>query len=208
MRKMARLFYIYFKELGYIKYITFVIIMILGLFCRLGEAETTIILKSFEMFLLPFSAWWIIQGFYNYVDESAKEIYLSYPLSRFFSGIFKLVCYYIIFFSLIITVFLYINREEVSIIYIIALLSESLLWIGIGFFLVVFTKNIVLSLGIVWGYVAIQVLDIDKYFKNICIYFYDINYFSALISKIIVIDILALFLMLLAQGRFHKMNLE
>lgn len=47
-------------------------------------------LPTFEFLIVPFSSWWILYLFYDYYEENALEVLLSYPITEYEHGFFRI----------------------------------------------------------------------------------------------------------------------
>lgn len=189
-------------------FITLIIYCIMGIICNFGDSKDIQVLKTYEMFLLPFIACWIIYSFWDYVDKNICEIFLSYPKSRLaisFSKISYMLMLYIIMYSILF--FISFSSLEMKLVYYFGTISEIIFWSSAGYYLVVCTRNIIFSIAIVWIYTATQVLDVEKYFTFIAIYLYSYDTISEIISKCVILLIISAILLLVAQKKFNKMRL-
>lgn len=204
-----RWIYYNFRELGMIQYIPVLILLGMTMLCKKSPAETNIILKSFELFLPPLISLWIIPLFYSYVNEDTREVYLSYSCSRKKQGVFRILLFEGIYAIILILAFCFsISSWEDYLYYIPILIVQSFLYACIGFELIVMTKNIVTSIGIILAYVGIQILDTNHTFSLVGVCFYDMlqEGFFSISLKLIVELAIGIFFLLSAQRNFEKMN--
>lgn len=201
-----RWFYYNFQEIGIIRYIPLMVLLIMSLLCRNSPAETMVILKSAELFLPPFVIFWVIPLFFNYVNADTREVYLSYPCSRKKQGILRIILFMLLFDIFLTTAFFVaIHSWKEYSLYLLILCVQSLFYASLGFLLIVITKNIVISIGIILGYVGIQVLDTSHIFKTISLKFSDIynGQMGDVILKLIVVFSISIFFLVSAQRRFE-----
>ena len=188
--------------------ITLIIYSIIGIMCNFGDSKDIQVLKTYEMFLLPFVACWIIYSFWDYVDKNICEIFLSYPKSRLaisFSKITYMLVLYIIVYSILFLISF--SELEMKSIYYFGTIAEIIFWSSVGYYLVICTRNIILSISVIWIYTATQVLDVEKYFSLIAIYFYPYDTISEIIIKGSILLIISVILILVAQKKFDNMKL-
>lgn len=206
MRRGGRNLSFCLRELGYLKYIMYAVVIVISLFCGLNEILPLSVFETFEMFIFPLSGWWMIQEFYSYIDEDEREVFLSYPISRRYVGRLKYICTLLCFSIPVIVIMAFLVGEQSRPIFYLEMISESVFWISCGFFLIVFIRNIVISVGIVWIYASIQILDVSGSFRpiSICYYFVDA---SAAPMKMAVLFAIAVVLYLVSQKKFKRMML-
>lgn len=188
--------------------ITLIIYSIIGIMCNFGDSKDIQVLKTYEMFLLPFVACWIIYSFWDYVDKNICEIFLSYPKSRLaisFSKITYMLVLYIIVYSILFLISF--SELEMKSIYYFGTIAEIIFWSSVGYYLVICTRNIILSISVIWIYTATQVLDVEKYFSLIAIYFYPYDTISEIIIKGGILLIISVILLFVAQKKFDNMKL-
>lgn len=188
--------------------ITLIIYSIIGMMCNFGDSKDIQVLKTYEMFLLPFVACWIIYSFWDYVDKNICEIFLSYPKSRLaisFSKITYMLVLYIIVYSILFLISF--SELEMKSIYYFGTIAEIIFWSSVGYYLVICTRNIILSISVIWIYTATQVLDVEKYFSLIAIYFYPYDTISEIIIKGGILLIISVILLFVAQKKFDNMKL-
>ena len=188
--------------------ITLIIYSIIGMMCNFGDSKDIQMLKTYEMFLLPFVACWIIYSFWDYVDKNICEIFLSYPKSRLaisFSKITYMLVLYIIVYSILFLISF--SELEMKSIYYFGTIAEIIFWSSVGYYLVICTRNIILSISVIWIYTATQVLDVEKYFSLIAIYFYPYDTISEIIIKGGILLIISVILLFVAQKKFDNMKL-
>lgn len=56
------------RQIRYMIVITLILFAVAGAFCIHTKAGAFQIMKVYEMFLLPFSACWVICGYWDYID--------------------------------------------------------------------------------------------------------------------------------------------
>ena len=207
MRKAVKTIRLFFKELGYLKYVIYAVTVGLAVFCWGNGIQPLSILESFEMFIFPLSGWWVIQEFYSYVDEEEREVYMSYPLSRRYIGIIGYTCAFSLFAVPAVMILACLLRQQNSVLFYGTMFSEILVWISMGFFFVMMTKNIVVSVGIIWIYASMQILDISGSFRPISICFYFVSDIHIMFRKMIVLFFIAAALSISAQKKFEMMFL-
>lgn len=188
--------------------ITLIVYSIIGILCNFGDSKDIQVLKTYEMFLLPFVACWIIYSFWDYVDKNICEIFLSYPKSRLaisFSKITYMLVLYVIVYSILFLISF--SELEIKTIYYFGTITEIIFWSSIGYYLVICTRNIILSMAAIWIYTATQVLDVEKYFAFIAIYVYPYDTISEIITKCFVLLVISVILLSVAQKKFNNMKL-
>lgn len=188
--------------------ITLIAYCIIGVLCNFGDSKDIQILKIYEMFLLPFVACWIIYSFWDYVDKNTCEIFLSYPKSRLTISFFK-ITYMMVLYVIVYSILFLISFSELEIkeIYYIGTITEIIFWSAIGYYLVICTRNIILSMAVIWIYTATQVLDVEKYFAFIAIYIYSYDTIPEIISKCSVLLVISIILLWVGQKKFNSMKL-
>lgn len=200
-----RWFYYNFQDIGTIRYIPLIALFIMSLLCRNSPADTIVILKSVELFLPPLVICWVIPLFFNYVNADTREVYLSYPCSRKKQGILRVIFFVLLFdVFLAAAFFVAIHSWKEYSLYLLIVCVESYFYASLGFLLIVITKNIVISIGMVLGYVGIQVLDTSHVFQIISLGFYDMYYgqMGNVILKLIIVFSIATLFLVIAQRRF------
>jgi len=86
------------RQIRYMIVITLILFAVAGAFCIHTKAGAFQIMKVYEMFLLPFSACWVICGYWDYIDPESMELFCSYPRSRICMGtgkLFLLMCLFL-----------------------------------------------------------------------------------------------------------------
>lgn len=202
--------YYSFQEMGIIRYIPIITLCVMSLLCRNSLAETTVILKAFELFLPPFAIFWIIPLFFNYVNAGTKEVYLSYPYSRKRQGMLRVLLIMLWFdFFMLVAFFIAISSWKEYCLYLLILCVQTFFYVSLGFLLIVMTKNIVVSIGIILAYVGLQVLDSSHIFYLIGLCFYDIinGPIHYIVLKMAIIFIISMFFFVHAQRRFDCMDI-
>lgn len=193
-----------FRQIQFIFWVTLFIFCIMGFLCIRGDAETVQIMKVYEMILLPFTACWVICGFWDYIDAEAREVFLSYPKSRVRMGGVK-VFYFMLVFLLFYAVLFFstFGLEFENIFCFIGMCAEVFFWNFVGFFMIMEIRNVGIALAVVWGYTAIQVLDVEKMFSFMSIYMYDLDSLQGIRNKSIILLVLG---SACAFGGQRKMN--
>lgn len=188
--------------------VTIFAFVLLGFLCLSGNAGYLQIMRIYEMFLLPFMGCWIVCGFWDYIDQDVREAYLSYPKSRLVMGVGKIFCLTFVFFLLYCVLFLFtFMHMEGKIVYLTGMCFEILFWSFLGFFLIVKTKNMIMSISMIWIYTAAQVLDVEKYFEKISIYIYNCDSIEVIWLKGGIVLLLGIILMVRGQKEFNNMNI-
>lgn len=197
------------QEMGILRYFPLMILCIMSLLCRNSPAEAIVILKSLELFLPPFVIFWIIPLFFNYVNAAAREVYLSYPCSRKKQGILRVILFMLLFDGFLTAAFFAAVRswKEYSL-YLLILCVQTFFYAALGFFMIVTTKNIVISIGIILAYVGLQVLDTSHIFDMISLRFSGIYHgkSSTVILKLSIVFAISAFLLVHAQQRFERLE--
>lgn len=204
-----KMIYYDFRRLEAFRVIPIAVVCILSLLSMRSTAEEIVILKSMELFLTPLVTWWIVPCFFNYVNEDTREAYLSYPYSRYALGIFRILFWSFIYYVLLLAAFLVrAGRQEGYGLYFLIFMVQVMFYACFSFFLIIYTRNIVLSFGVIWGYVGVQVLDANHRFSGMSVCFYEIFYegLQAIAMKGIIILVFSMFFMLYAQMRFNRME--
>lgn len=86
-------------------------------------------------------------------------------------------------------------------------MAEIIFGSSMGYYLVICTRNIILSISVIWMYTATQVLDVEKYFAFIAIYLYPYDTISEIITKGIILLVNSAILLFIAQKRFNNLKL-
>lgn len=181
----------------------------IGLMCLCSNANSMQILKIYEMFLLPHSACWAIYSLLDYIEPNIREVFLSYPKSRLSMGFGKATYMSFIFIILFgILFFLSFPHMQESFLYFSALCIEIIFWSYLGFFLIVTSQNVILSMSLIWIYTAIQILDIEKYFETLSIYMYNCDSMNSIMSKISVLLLLGFTFAFRGHKKFSKMTVN
>lgn len=199
-----------FKEMGLNAFLPIIIATSLGFFCTYVQGYPDQIMHSFELFIPPFSAWWIIQSFYNYIDETGCEIYFSYPTSRIYIGLVKTLILYFLY-LLIIFIPISITKlwETCDIFsFYIVLVTLSLFFSSCGFYLIVHLRNTLLSFGLILIYIAFNILYPRGIILKTSVYFYSTTELDIkmVLSKIILLLILSLIILINAQLHFSELS--
>lgn len=188
--------------------ITLIVYGFLGGLCNLGGAAQILILKTYEIFLIPFVACWSIYAFWDYVDNDVYEVYLSYPKSRLiisFSKIAVVLMLYLIMYSIL---FWYTFTElDIRAIYYIGTTGEIFFWTAIGYCLIICSRSIIISIASVWIYTAIQILDVEKHFSFMAIYLYVYDNANAIVIKAGILLMISVILITITQLKFNRMKL-
>lgn len=112
---------------------------------------------------------------------------------------------YIIIYSILF--FIPFSELEMKEIYYFCTMTEIIFWSSMGYYLVICTRNIILSISVIWIYTATQVLDVEKYFAFIAIYLYPYDTISEIITKGIILLVISAILLFIAQKRFNNLKL-
>lgn len=197
------------QEIGIMRYFPLMILCIMSLLCRNSPAEAIVILKSLELFLPPFVIFWIIPLFFNYVNAGTREVYLSYPCSRKKQGILRVMLFMLLFDGFLAAAFFVAvsSWKEYSL-YLLILCVQSFFYASLGFLMIVTTKNIVISIGIILGYVGLQVLDTSHIFYIISLSFSSVynRKLDNIILKLIIVFAISTLLLIYAQRRFDRLE--
>lgn len=188
--------------------ITLMLYSIIGILCNFGNSKDIQVLKTYEMFLLPFAACWVIYSFWDYVDKNSCEIFLSYPKSRLVISFSKITCMLVLYILVYSILFLISFSElEMKAVYYLGTITEIIFWSSAGYYLVIGTRNMILSIAVIWIYTAAQILDVEKYFAFIAVYFYPYDTISEIITKGGILLVFSVILLFAAQKKFNHMKL-
>lgn len=198
-----------YKEIKKIIVVTVIVFMLFGFICNTGDAAFIQIIKAYEMFLLPFMGCWSISGFVDFVDSETREVFLSYSRSRMTIGLIRILSLTLGFIFLCTLLFWgTFFGENINRIYFVGICAEIFFWSSLGYLLLMTLRNIMVSISIIWIYTAIQILDVQHYFKIISIYVYDCDGVASIILKTVLLFILSGLLAIIAQKRFSIMTID
>jgi hypothetical protein len=103
------------------------------------------------------ASWWSVYLLIDYYEENASETLFTYPVSFFYHGLLRVLSFLFIF-MILLTILLTIisfNHEDMvlreSIIYYI---PQCMVYAAFGFLIMVATKNIIVPILLIAGYIA------------------------------------------------------
>ncbi|MGP7816527.1 hypothetical protein [Niallia sp. 01092] len=150
------------KALGYSFYLP-ILLQIIFLFqmVLLDNKLNFILLKEMEFLVVPFSAWWIIFLYYDYFEEDGNTVLFTYPLTIFQHGILRVSIFTLLYEILLIIDCLILNLIHYKNYFfnlLLPYLFQSLLYIAIAFFIVLFSKKVMVPIIVIGGYVSTEYL--------------------------------------------------
>ncbi|MBM7602715.1 hypothetical protein JOC75_000685 [Metabacillus crassostreae] len=116
-----------------------------------------------EFVICPLAAWWCMYLFIDYYEDNMGEVLFTYPVSIFFHGVLRALMFLLCFLALFIICLFLISQRHEEILFSIQVLQyipQSILYGALGFCLIVLTRNIVIPILCIVGYVA------GKYFTG------------------------------------------
>lgn len=149
------------KSMGFSFYVPLILLFLSIVYVMWSSSVDAIRHTSnlLEFVICPFSAWWSIYLFLDYYEDMTSEVLFSYPLSTFFHGIMRITSLLIFFLmGLFLLLFLItlkypdISLGDISILY----LPQAILYSYLGFTMMVLSRNIILPLLILVGYLAMK----------------------------------------------------
>lgn len=197
------------RQIRYMIVITLILFAVAGAFCIHTKAGAFQIMKVYEMFLLPFSACWVICGYWDYIDPESMELFCSYPRSRICMGTGKLFLLMCLFLSGYTVLFLVTFRNISDyIVYFGGMCSEIFFWCATGFLSTIVLKNAGAAICIVWIYTAAQILDVEKNFSFLAIYMYEEDTLKSVQHKEILLIFLGSICTVLGQRRMNQLQVK
>lgn len=179
------------------------IVMILCLFYFIyltsdQTLDVLLALPTFEFIIVPLSSWWIIYLFYDYYENHALELLLSYPVSEPEHGFFRILSF--IFFYTIATLFLmgYIvmfSDASLSLL-LLQYVPQFLFFAGVSFLCMTLFQNIGVVLTIIAFYTATEFLTGGQLIPWYHVFFYNemLLGFDQIFNKSIITLIIGLLL--------------
>ncbi|XQY90219.1 hypothetical protein ACNRWW_11755 [Metabacillus sp. HB246100] len=116
-----------------------------------------------EFVICPLSAWWCIYLFIDYYEDNMEEVLFTYPVSIFFHGILRTLIFlfsFIAFFLICLIPLSYRHEEFLYSMQVLQYIPQCILYGSLGFCLMIISRNIVIPLLCIVGYVA------GKYFTG------------------------------------------
>ncbi|EIT86088.1 hypothetical protein A374_07201 [Fictibacillus macauensis ZFHKF-1] len=150
------------RAMGYAFYFPILPLLAFMYYWLNGESEFSFqLLKQMEFLIAPFSVWWIAFLFYDYYEEKGDELLFSYPLKAREHGLLTLVVFGGFYLALIllcsILLSLRISNSNMLLLF-LQFGSQTVLYIGIAFSLVIISKKVMIPLLFVGVYVSTEFL--------------------------------------------------
>ena len=140
-----------------------VMIFCLLYFIYLTSNQTLDILLAlpvFEFIIVPLSSWWIIYLFYDYYENHALEVLLSYPVSEAEHGFFRIL--FFIFLYTIVTLFLMgyivLFSDASLLLLLLQYVPQYFFFAGLSFLCMTLFQNIGVTLTVIAFYTATEFL--------------------------------------------------
>ncbi|MDL4839493.1 hypothetical protein [Aquibacillus rhizosphaerae] len=112
-----------------------------------------------EFIVCPLAAWWSIYLLLDYYEEGLEKLLFSYPVSVLFHGLIRVLLFLFIYLIGVLLVLFAISLTHNTMGLKSQLLQyypQCLLYAAVGFFLMVATRNIIVPLLSITGYVAVK----------------------------------------------------
>ncbi|MDQ0232715.1 hypothetical protein [Metabacillus malikii] len=190
--------------------IAFLILVFLN-YTDQGPEITRMLSILIEFVICPLAAWWCIYLFIDYYEDNMEEVLFTYPVSALYHGVLRSLIFLTCFLVIFTVCLILISQKHEEILFsmqVLQYLPQCLLYGAIGFSLMVVTKNIVIPILCIVGYVA------GKYFTggsklfpvyNIMFYEIESSYQLVIEKALINIGLACLFFLvghwLLAKGK-------
>ncbi|WP_026678860.1 hypothetical protein [Fictibacillus gelatini] len=150
------------KAIGYAFYFSFLPFLFFVFQFLFGEKELSfILLKQMEFLIVPFSAWWIIFLYHDYFEEGGSDLLYSYPLKAEEHGLLRIGVFSALYEILIAIccMFLIVRFPDANFfVLFIQYAAESLLYISIGFVIILLTKKVMVPILMIVAYVSTEFL--------------------------------------------------
>ena len=200
------------KDMGIMFFLPIVGYASICLYAPLGFAEINGMMRVMELFLPPIGTWWVIQGMYNYVEGDGSEVFTSFPISRWVLGVERSLIFLgihsICMGVVVALVFSFIkdSNSTLGVVLWIQLVIQSYFYLSFAFFLTIYFKSILWSLGGVMIYLSASILAPPSFLTNFNVYFFSGSSLSIgdLFPRGIVIIIISTFLLIKGERLFEK----
>lgn len=156
----------------------FVMVLCLLYFMYLTSNQTLdvlLALPTFEFIIVPLSSWWIIYLFYDYYENDALEVLLSYPISEYEHGFFRIIFFTILY--TLSTLFLmgYMTMFSDASLFLLLLqyVPQYLFFVGLSFLCMTLFQNIGIALTIMAFYTATEFLTGGQLIPWYHVFFYN-----------------------------------
>ena len=112
-----------------------------------------------EFIICPMAAWWCSYLFLDYYEENLEEILFTYPVSMVFHGILRVFVFLALYLPgfFIVMVAISLTHETMLLkTQIIQYFPQCILYAAIGFLLMVTSRNIIVPILSITGYIAVK----------------------------------------------------
>ncbi|MFB1050510.1 hypothetical protein [Paraliobacillus sp. JSM ZJ581] len=172
--------------------------------------DVLLALPTFEFIIVPLSSWWITYLFYDYYENHALEVLLSYPVSEAEHGFFRIL-FFILLYTLS-TLFLigYIvmfSDASLSLL-LLQYVPQYLFFAGLSFLCMTLFQNIGVALTVLAFYTATEFLTGGQLIPWYHVFFYNEDFldFSQIVNKSVFT--LAIGLILIKLGGYFLKNIR
>lgn len=154
-------------------------------------------LPVIEFIVVPLSSWWIVYLFYDYYENNALEILLSYPISTDEHGFFRIIFFTMLYTiqSLILMGYMVMFSEASLSLLLLQYVPQYLFFVGLSFLCMTLFHNVGVTLTVIAFYTATEFLTGGELTPWYHVFFYN----EALLSfeQLIIKSILTLLIGLL-----------
>lgn len=202
------------KSMRGIFWIPFVVMMLCLLyFIYLTSDQTLDVLLAlpvFEFIVVPLSSWWIIYLFYDYYENHALEVLLSYPVSEAGHGFFRILLF--TFLYTIVTLFLMgylvLFSDASLLLLLLQYVPQYFFFAGLSFLCMTLFQNIGVTLTVIAFYTATEFLTGGHLIPWYHVFFFneDLLTSSQIVNKSVFT--LALGLILIKLGGYFLKNIR
>lgn len=157
MKNKSKLFIAECRNMKFEFWIPFLLFGFLFLYAQLMKSEQELLFGNLQFLATPLATWWMIQAFYYFVEDEGGEVYFTYSISRRYLGIDRFFFFYSLYAALILILLASCGLFRMQVL--ILFLIQGYLLQAVAFFLILYVRSIVLSLGSIIIYVGINMLN-------------------------------------------------
>lgn len=167
-------------------------------------------LPAFEFIVVPFSSWWIIYLFYDYYENHALEVLLSYPISEAKHGLVRILFFIILYTALSLVLMLYIvffSGTSLSLL-LLQYVPQYLFFAGLSFLCMTIFKNVGVTMTLIAFYTTTEFLTEGDLIPWYHVFFYNkslLNFYQIVNKSIIT---LLISLLLIKLGGYFLRNVK
>lgn len=170
--------------------------------------DVLLALPAFEFIIVPLASWWIIYLFYDYYEHDALEVLLSYPVSEFQHGFYRIILFTLFYIIATIPLMGYIAMFSDANLPLLLLqyVPQYLFFAGLSFLCMTLFHNIGVALTVIAFYTATEFLTYGQLIPWYHVFFYNEQPldFYQIVNKSIITFIIGLLLIKLGGYFLRK----